>query len=172
MPRSSRSGCSPCSRREPSTTLLAPNARHGHGKECQIACLNAACRCSRGRRHRPQAFAGHWPRVLGKRPDPGHSRKRSVRVRPARGGFRPPWPPSLEEWQVQPARQSAGTRQGRGWGVLFSFNCALNDSSFLVSMRVAYEHLVFLWLILLRHVPQILTQRELFNQDKGERGDL
>lgn len=39
-------------------------------------------------------------------------------------------------------------------------------------MRVAYEHLVFLWLILLRHVPQILTQRELFNQDKGERGDL
>jgi hypothetical protein len=34
-------------------------------------------------------------------------------------------------------------------------------------MRVAYERLVFVWLILLRHVPEILTHREAFNQDKG-----
>ena len=72
-----------------------------------------------------------------------------------------------EEWQVQPARQSTGTRQGRGWGVVFSFHSALNDSSLLVPMRVAYERLVFVWLILLRHVPEILTHREAFNQDKG-----
>ncbi len=37
-------------------------------------------------------------------------------------------------------------------------------------MRVAYERLVFVWLILLRHVPEILTHREAFNQDKGGAG--
>ncbi len=36
-------------------------------------------------------------------------------------------------------------------------------------MRVAYERLVFVWLILLRHVPEILTHREAFNQDKAKR---
>ena len=57
-----------------------------------------------------------------------------------------------------------------GWGVVFSFHSAVIDLALLVPMRVAYEGLVFVWLILLRHVPEILTHREAFNQDKGGGG--
>ncbi len=53
---------------------------------------------------------------------------------------------------------------------MFSFHSAVIDLALLIPMRVAYERLVFVRLILLRHVPEILTHREAFNQDKGAGG--